>query len=195
MTDWPPQDWSKWRERFDVNSYDERWRRMAAAGESPHGEAELVAGYEPVSVLDAGCGTGRVAIELAKRGIEVVGTDIDPDMIRAARAKAAELTWVISDLADLELARRFDVVVLAGNVVPYVAAESRQAAVLACARHLAPGGRLVAGFQLRPDWPTLDDYDSWCTKAGLLLDERFATWDREPFTAGGSYAVSVHLDR
>jgi hypothetical protein len=75
--------------------------------------------------------------------------------------------------------------------VPYVAAERRPAAVAACARHLVPGGRLVAGFQLRPGWPSLAEYDAWCATAGLRLAERFATWVREPYT-GGEYAVSVH---
>ena len=56
--------------------YDERWRRMEAAGVNPHGEADFVFSYGPRSVLDAGCGTGRVAIELARRGLDVVGTDL-----------------------------------------------------------------------------------------------------------------------
>lgn len=188
----PPQDWDRWRRQVDLADYDERWRRMAEAGVDPHGEATLVCSFEPTTVLDAGCGTGRVAIELARRGLDVVGTDLDPDMIAAARAKAPELTWVHTDLADLRLDNGFDVVVLAGNVVPYVAAPRRPQAVAACARHLNDGGRLVAGFQLRAGWPTLAGYDSWCADAGLTLENRWATWDREPYT-DGDYAVSVHL--
>jgi SAM-dependent methyltransferase len=186
-----PGDWSRWRDQVDLDGYDERWRRMAAAGENPHGEADLVASYRPASVLDGGCGTGRVGIELARRGIAVLGVDADPDMIASARAKAPDLEWSVQDLADLERPERFDVVALAGNVVPYVAAGRRAAAVTACARHLAPGGRLVAGFQLQPDWPTLADYDGWCAAAGLEPEDRFATWDREPYS-DGTYAVSVH---
>ena len=82
-------------------------------------------------------------------------------------------------------------VVLAGNVVPYMAPERRAAGIAACGRHLAPGGRLIAGFQLQDGWPTLEDYDGWCAAAGLVPDGRFATWDRESY-AGGPYAVSVH---
>lgn len=186
-----PADWSAWRGRFDVDAYDRRWARLAEAGVDPHGEAALVQAYGPRSVLDGGCGTGRVAIELARRGVEVLGVDADPDMIAAARAKAPELAWLAADLADLARAERFDVVVLAGNVVPYVADGSRAAAVGACARHLAPGGRLVAGFALRPGWPSTADYDAWCTAAGLVAEDRWATWDRMPY-AGGHYVVSVH---
>jgi SAM-dependent methyltransferase len=186
-----PDDWDAWRDRVDLDAYDERWKRMAAEGADPHGEVALVTRYAPGSVLDGGCGTGRVAIELHRRGVAVVGVDSDPDMIAAARRKAPELQWHTVDLAALELEARFDLVVLAGNVVPYVAAPARAAAVAACARHLVPGGRLVAGFALQPRWPTLADYDAWCAAAGLVGEDRWATWDREPY-AGGDYAVSVH---
>ena len=165
---------------------------MAASGVNPHGEADFVCSYAPRSVLDGGCGTGRVAIELARRGIDVVGIDLDPEMIAVARAKAPELTWLCADLGELKLATRFEVIVLAGNVIPYVATGHRRAAVEACARHVMPGGRLIAGFQLQEGWPTLTDYDSWCQGAGLVGAERYATWDRQPFTGAGSYAVSVH---
>ncbi|NMH91026.1 class I SAM-dependent methyltransferase [Pseudonocardia bannensis] len=164
---------------------------MAAAGQNPHGEADLVASYTPGSVLDGGCGTGRVATELARRGVAVAGVDNDPDMIAAARAKAPSLRWHVVGLAELDLGDRFDVVVLAGNVVPYMAAPDRAAAIGACARHLEPGGRLIAGFQLQPGWPTLGDYDGWCAAAGLEPEDRWATWDRAPYT-DGDYAVSVH---
>jgi SAM-dependent methyltransferase len=133
-----------------------------------------------------------VAIELARRGLDVVGTDLDPDMIGMARAKVPELTWVHADLSELDLPTRFDAVVLAGNVIPYVASDRRQAAIVACARHLAPGGRLIAGFQLRDGWPSVADYDRWCDSADLALEDRYATWDRHPFTDTDSYAVSVH---
>ena len=186
-----PDDWGRWRDQVDLDRYDERWARMAQAGENPHGEADLVASYRPASVLDGGCGTGRVAIELDRRGIAVVGVDPDPDMIAAARAKAPGIHWVQCGLEELALDLRVDVIVLAGNVIPYAAAAVRPALVASCAGHLAPDGRLVAGFSLRPGWPTLADHDEWCTGAGLGLEERFATWGREPYT-GGDYAVSVH---
>jgi len=188
----PSEEWSEWRRRVDLDGYDARWARMAAAGQNPHGEADRVAGYGPASVLDAGCGTGRVAIELARRGIEVIGVDLDPDLLDQARAKAPELTWIEADLADLDLGRTFDVVVLAGNVVGFVEPSRRSAALTAAAAHVAPGGRLVSGCQLRPGWPTLDECDVWCRAAGLEPDERTATWEGEPIGADPDYAVTVH---
>jgi SAM-dependent methyltransferase len=186
-----PADWDAWRRRIDLDAYERRWERLAAAGVYPHGEADLVQTYGPRSVLDAGCGTGRVAVELARRGVDVVGVDSDPDMIDAARAKSPGLRWILADLAELALPDRFEVVVLAGNVIPYVDADRRAAAITACARHLAPGGVLVAGFAVRPGWPNLADYDGWCAATGLTLADRWSTWDRQSYS-GGDYAVSAH---
>ena len=67
-------------------------------------------------MLDAGGGTGRVAIELARHGIEVVGADVDESMLATAGELAPEMEWVRSDLCELDLGRTFDLVVMAGNV-------------------------------------------------------------------------------
>ena len=64
---------------------------MADRGENPHGEVDFVLRYQPSSVLDAGCGTGRVAIELARRGVDVAGTDLDGSMLTTAKGKAPKL--------------------------------------------------------------------------------------------------------
>ncbi|HVF15217.1 MAG TPA: class I SAM-dependent methyltransferase [Acidimicrobiales bacterium] len=164
---------------------------MASEGKNVHGEADFVEALGPASVLDAGCGTGRVAIELARRGIDVVGVDLDPSMLAGARAKSPHLTWVAADLATVDLGRLFDVVVLAGNVMIFLAPGTEPQVVAAVARHLRPGGVLVAGFQLQPGRLDLASYDRDCGAAGLVLQQRWATWDREPF-GGGDYAVSVH---
>ncbi|HEY4947146.1 MAG TPA: class I SAM-dependent methyltransferase, partial [Acidimicrobiales bacterium] len=96
---------------WDGEGYQQRFDALAASGVDVHGEAEFVDRLHPSSVLDAGCGTGRVARELARRGIEVVGVDIDPSMIATARRSAPGLHWLIDDLTRLDLHRRFDVVV------------------------------------------------------------------------------------
>ena len=173
-------------------TYDQRWEELAAAGRNIHGEADLVESLGPRSVLDAGCGTGRVAVELARRGIEVIGVDVDAGMLDKARAKAPDLPWVLADLARLDLGRTFDVVVLAGNVMIFLAPGTEAEVVAAAARHLPPGGALVAGFSLEPGRLDLATYDRHAAAAGLELADRWATWDRQPFTAGGQYAVSVH---
>jgi len=157
-----------------------------------HGEANLVRSFGLGSVLDAGCGTGRVAIELARHGIDVVGVDVEPSMIAEARRRAPDLTWVVADLAGLDLGRHFDAVVLAGNVPLFCPAPARPALVATCAAHLLPGGVMVAGFQLDRDY-SLDDYDAACRAAGLTLSQRWAGWDGALFDPDGHYAVSVHI--
>jgi SAM-dependent methyltransferase len=145
-------------------------------------------------VLDAGCGTGRVAIELARLGHDVVGLDVDPAMLEAARSKAPDLTWVEADLTDpaLDLGRTFDVVVMAGNVLIFVPRGTEAQAIANAARHVAPGGRLVAGYSLRPGGLQPAGHDAHATAASLELEDRWSTWDRHPSSPADTYAVSVH---
>ncbi len=176
--------------------YDARWERLTAEGHNPHGEADFVDELLGGSgrVLDAGCGTGRVAIELARRGYEMAGVDIDAEMISGARTKEPKLAWHRLDLAVFDLGEAFDIVVMAGNVLLFTMPGTEAAVVARCAAHLSPGGALVAGFQLRTGGYGLDRYDADCAFAGLTLSERFSTWERAPWDQG-NYAVSVHRDR
>ena len=160
--------------------YDVRWEEMAAAGDNIHGEADLVqfllAQTGGHRVLDAGCGTGRVAAELSRRGVSVAAVDADPDMLAAARAKDPELPWAHCDLADESgLARTapgpFDLILLAGNVMIFLTPGSEQQVLANLARRLAPGGLLVSGFSLDGDSPagdlTVTRYDALAAAAGL----------------------------
>lgn len=178
--------------------YDARWSSLAATGQNIHGEADLVEALlresNGRSVLDAGCGTGRVATELARRGFTVTGVDADPDMLAAAREKAPDLTWRHGDLADpgaVSEAGPFDLVLMAGNVMIFVEPGTEQRVVANLAGRLNAGGLLVAGFRLQPDVLTLAHYDEAAATVGMQLVDRWATWDRRPFDAG-DYAVSVH---
>lgn len=189
-----PDATSRWTAASDVArgaDYDERWARLAAAGRSVHGEADFICRFEPSSVLDAGCGTGRVAIELAARGIDVVGVDLDPPMLGQAREKAPHLAWVEADLCHLDLGRTFDVVAMPGNVMIFLCPGTETSVVTNVAAHVRPGGVLVAGFQLGRGYD-LDRYDTDCETAGLTLDARYATWECDPWDPSRDYAVSVH---
>jgi 2-polyprenyl-3-methyl-5-hydroxy-6-metoxy-1,4-benzoquinol methylase len=177
---------------WDGEEYQRRFEALASSGHDVHGEVAFIDALapRPVSVLDAGCGTGLIAIELARRGYDVVGVDVDASMLAVARTRAPELEWHEHDLATLDLERRFDAVVLAGNVLLFVAPGTEAQVVARCAAHVGPNGVLVAGFSLRPGAYDLSSFDEHCVAAGLHVVERWATWDREPF-AGGDYAVSV----
>jgi 2-polyprenyl-3-methyl-5-hydroxy-6-metoxy-1,4-benzoquinol methylase len=176
---------------WDGDAYQARFDALAAAGSDVHGEVTFVLAYEPRTVLDAGCGTGRVAIELTRRGVDATGVDIDSSMIATARTRGPDVAWYEHDVASLNLGRTFDAVVMAGNVVLFTVAGTQRAVVGGCARHMSPRGILVCGFQLGRGY-TLEQYDADCAASGLMLTERFATWDRQRFRAPGDYAVSVH---
>lgn len=185
---------SRWASDCNVQrgaDYDRRWEQMAAAGLSVHGEADFICTLQPTSVLDAGCGTGRVAIELAARGIDVMGVDLDHPMLDEARSKAPDLPWIQADLVDVALGRAFDVVAMPGNVMIFVQPGTESAVCRNLARHLAPEGVVISGFQLGQGYD-LDGYDADCRAAGLALVERFATWEGTPYVPGAGYAVSVH---
>lgn len=190
MTDGPTR-WGA-SDRPAASDYDAQWARMVESGENPHGEVDLVMTYAPASVLDAGCGTGRVAVELANRGVEVVGVDLDAGFVAAARDKAPAIEWHHADLLTVALGRTFDVVVLAGNVMIFLAPGTEAAVLVNLATHVAPGGRLIAGFQLGRRRLPLPELDEFAAAAGLTRSERFAGWDRTPY-AGGDYAVSVFV--
>lgn len=188
--------------------YAERFRRLAAEGHDLHGEARFCDGLLPrgARVLDAGCGTGRVGIELARLGHRVVGADLDASMLAEARAEAPDLTWVCADLAALDPAEvggagTFDLAVLAGNVMIFLADGTEREVVAHTAACLAPGGLLVSGFSLHAEAAfgsggagvlTTADYDAACAAAGLEPVARWAGWDREDWREDGRYAVSVH---
>ncbi len=196
---------TRWKEISRGRSgheYAARFDQLAASGADVHGEANFVTALVPTGarVLDAGCGTGRVALRLAELGYDCAGVDLDPSMLTVARSRGPEIPWYEADLASLQLPGEapFDLIVAAGNVMPLLAAGTGPAVIANLAALLAPGGVLVAGFGLDaahlpiPE-PTVDlaGYDAWCSAAGLVLEQRVAAWDGEPF-AGGGYAVSVH---
>ncbi|MEO6502070.1 MAG: class I SAM-dependent methyltransferase [Jatrophihabitantaceae bacterium] len=170
-----PTRWTELAGRASGAGYAARFARLAAAGQDVHGEAAFCAGLAPAPslVLDAGCGTGRVAIRLAELGYRVVGVDVDSSMLAEARRSRPDLRWLSADLAALPGLDRllgsadpasanpepatpepatdadgFDLAVAAGNVIPLLAPGTLTMTVRRLAAVLAPGGLLVAGFGL-----------------------------------------------
>jgi 2-polyprenyl-3-methyl-5-hydroxy-6-metoxy-1,4-benzoquinol methylase len=150
---------------------------------------------EPYRVLDGGCGTGRVGIELARRGFEITGADLDEVMLAQARHKAPHLDWRLGDLSTLNFDKLFDAIVLAGNVMIFLTPGTEAATLKNLAHHLRPGGLLVAAFELTPKpWGalTLPGYDALAADAGLSFVARWSTWDQGEWRETDRYAVSVH---
>ncbi|HEU5082331.1 MAG TPA: class I SAM-dependent methyltransferase [Acidimicrobiales bacterium] len=177
--------------------YVERFRSMAAAGDDLAGEARFVDAMVPrgARILDAGCGPGRVGGELHRLGHRVVGVDIDPVLIEAAEQDHPGPTWLVDDLATFDLPSRgidegFDAVVCAGNVITFVAADDRRAALAAMARHLKPDGRVAIGFGAGRGYD-FDAFNADVVEVGLSTDLELATWDLRPFPPGGDFLVAV----
>lgn len=124
-------------ERWDVERYVER--------------AQAVEG----TVLELACGSGRIALPLARAGVEVHAVDLAPDMLRLlARRLEAEEPAVAArvrvdraDMVDLTLYRRFGLAILGATSVCLLHESERRVAMFAAvARHLEPGGTLLFDF-------------------------------------------------
>ena len=181
-------------------AYAERFAAMSAAGEDVHGEARLVERLvsPPARLLDAGCGTGRIAVRLAELGYPVVGVDVDEPMLREARAAAPHLRWELGDLTTLDLGERFDVVLVAGNTIPLLEAGTLVRAAQRLAEHVEPGGLLVCGFGLDADHlpdgcpvTPLADVEAAFADAGLAPVDRVADWAGAPLTGDSGYVVTI----
>ncbi|GAA3220475.1 class I SAM-dependent methyltransferase [Oerskovia jenensis] len=193
---------TRWEQKTAVNPshstwYIERFRAMAAQGADLAGEARLVDAMVPrgARILDAGSGPGRVGAELAARGHVVVGVDVDPVLIEAAQADHPGSTWLVGDIAELDLpaagiAEPFDLIVCAGNVVTFLAPGTEVAVLRRFRAHLAPGGRAVVGFGAGRGY-AFDDFFADAAEAGLEVQLRLSTWDLRPFAEDSDFLVAV----
>lgn len=183
--------------------YAERFRSMAARGEDTHGEAAFVADLlpPPAKVLDAGCGTGRVAVRLAELGYDVVGVDVDDSMLDVARSEAPHLDWRHGDLSTFDLGETFDVVLVAGNTIPLLEPGTLLDACERLGAHVTPGGVVVCGFgldaaHLPGDCPptALADVDAAFGVLGMDAVVRYSTWDHDEFDPADGYAVTLYAE-
>ena len=138
------------------------WRELAGAAGGP--------------VLDLGCGTGRVALDLAEGGHRVTGLDADPELIRVlatrARQRGLPVTGVAIDVRSFELGSRFALAIAPMQLVQLLGGAEGRRRMLACVRaHIEPGALFAAaladpfdGFDpeaARPPLPDVRDVNEW----------------------------------
>jgi len=177
--------------------YIDRFKGLADSGADLHGEGRLIDAMVPRGsrVLDAGCGFGRVGSYLSAVGHDVVGVDIDPVLIAAAQEQTPKARWIHSDLAELDLAAHgitdgFDIVVCAGNVMTFLAVETRRPALRRMSAQLRAGGRVVVGFGAGRDYD-FAEFLSDAAESGLTPDVLLSTWDLRPFAEGAEFLVAI----
>src|SRR5690625_3436105 len=177
--------------------YVQRFRQMAAEGADLVGEARFVDAMVPrgARVLDAGCGPGRHGGYLATAGHEVVGVDVDPVLIAAAEEDFPGPTWMVGDLAELDLPAQgitdgFDAILCAGNVMTFLAPSTRREVLRRMAVHLKEDGRAAIGFGAGRGYP-LEEFLDDARAGGLVPEVLLSTWDLRPFEENADFLVAV----
>lgn len=115
---------------------------------------ELIQKYKHAAgntLLDVACGTGTHAGLLSKN-YEVMGTDLNADMLKIARKKHPEIHFVQSDMRDFDLGRQFDIVTCLFSAIGYMKTKAElQKAIKSMSRHLLPGGVLLVEPWFSPE--------------------------------------------
>lgn len=96
------------------------------------------------SLLELAVGTGRLAVPLAEKGLEVVGVDVSEDMLAQLAKKSDAVTPVVGDMTTVRLEREFAVVFVAFNSIFVLPTQEDQVRLFRnAAAHLRPGGRFA----------------------------------------------------
>jgi SAM-dependent methyltransferase len=124
------------------------------------------------SILEVACGTGRVAVRLARTGVRVVGLDLSREMLAVVEGKSrgmANVSWFEGDMRSFDLQQKFNLVIVPGHAFQNLNTAQDQADCLECiSRHLKPGGRLVLHLDC-PDFAWLGSLLG--AMAGVFEDE------------------------
>jgi SAM-dependent methyltransferase len=177
--------------------YIERWQNIVASGADVAGEARLIDAALPrgARILDAGCGTGRVGGFLAAAGHDVVGVDLDPELITTARRDHPGSRWLVGDLSRLDLpadgiAADFDAAVCVGNVMTFLAPATRLEVLCRLRAHVRAGGRVIVGFGAGRGYE-FDAFFADVAAAGLTREVTLGTFDLRPFTPDSEFVVAL----
>ena len=179
------------------------WRELADAAGGP--------------ILDLGCGTGRVALDLAARGHDVTALDSEPAFVEALAARARErglrVRTEVADARSFALGREFALAVAPMQVVQLLGGPSGRLRMLGCVRsHLGAGGRFAAALadpfegvpagEAAPPLPDVRERDGWVfsstpvavrAEPGVTVIERLRQ-SVSPSGELGEAVASIRLD-
>lgn len=102
---------------------------------------------DDATVLDAGCGAGRMSRYVADRGVAVQGIDLSPGMVSMARRDHPDLTFSVASLSALPFPRRSFAGVLLWYSTIHTPLDEQPGIYAEVARVLRPGGYVLVGFQ------------------------------------------------
>lgn len=245
------------RDRYTDATYGDRWADIYDTWHLPPGMEtrpdSAVAFLQRLAgdgcALELGIGTGRVALPLARTGVEVHGLDVSDQMVSKLRSKpgGSEIPVTMTSMAHFDIGRRFDLIYVVFNTIWSLRTPQEQAACFrAVGEHLQPGGAFVVEcfvpdpdrydrgqrvaarkaetdlvvletsmvdpddpqrvassmvflrqgqpvelYPLQIRYATLEELDGWASEARLTLAERWADWDRTPFTEGSRKHIST----
>lgn len=161
----------------EVNWYDHpEWYEFGFIKDTPR-EARFLADafkkYVPfpvVRVLETGCGSGRLVREMARRGFQLTGLDLNTTALAYCRQKLQEeqlsADLVQGNMVDFDFDEPFDAVFNAINTFRHLETEAAAVKHLKCvARHLKPGGVFVLSLHLVPRGGELYGTERWGTRS------------------------------
>ncbi|MGH3362465.1 MAG: class I SAM-dependent methyltransferase [Nocardioides sp.] len=196
---------TRWAAGGSANDgYARRFAELVAAGEDIDGEARLADALAPRSarILDVGSGMGRVAAALRRRGHRVVAVEPDHALVEQSRRTYPEVDVVEADvlaitasgLAEAGHPAEFDLVVVVGNVMVFLAEGTERRVLQALRSRLAPGGRILVGFHLSGGPTTsrrypAEEFVGDVEASGLRVELRAGSYELHP--PDEEYAVWV----
>lgn len=183
-----------------AQGFGRKFAELVATGQDVDGEARLADTLLPRGgrVLDVGAGMGRVTAALTARGHRVVGLEPDGALVEQALATYDGIELLHGDVLELGegllAGQVFDLVVVVGNVMVFLAEGTERQALSLLRSRLAPGGRVLVGFHLvgGPEHArtyTPEEFVADVEASGLRVDARFGSYELHP--PSEEYAVWV----
>lgn len=196
---------TRW-EQTDHSGYGRKFAELVTSGADMDGEARLADALLPRGsrVLDAGCGMGRIGASMRARGHDAYGVDLDAALLEQSRATYPDFPIARIRLDDLDAAAlreasmptEFDLVVCVGNVMILLAEGTEVEVLHRMAGVLAPGGRMLVGFHTdatpgNSRVYSTEEFEADARAAGLELEQRYGSYELQPYDPDGNYAVHV----